>query len=399
MLPIRIGVAVGLTAVGLVTGAGGLFARSTPTFAALPLSAPSPADNPSTPQKVALGRLLFWDPILSTAGDTACATCHHPSLGYGDGRELPIGTGGVGMGRVRKRPHGRSPFVSTRNSPSLVNVAFNGIDRESHIEPILAPMFWDSRLRGLEAQALEPIKAIEELRGDHETPEQAVRDAVSRIGAVAEYRELFRQVYGTDAPVSAVNVARAIATFERSLVAANSPFDRYMRGDMTAMTPLQTRGMAAFERRGCAQCHNGPLFSDAELHVIGVPAHPSVQAPDLGAGARHAFRTPSLRNLAFSAPYMHNGVFATVDRVLAHYVAVRFAATVNVRAVTSTPSGTVQPAAARPGVLDPLLLNVDAAAERTQILAFLDALGDGSFDQTIPQRVPSGLRPGGDIGR
>ena len=139
-------------------------AQEPPTFGALPAHVESPADNPTTPEKVALGRLLFWDPILSGSLDIACATCHHPDFGYTDGRDLPIGTGGRGVGPKRIFPGGTAPLIK-RNSQTILNVAFNGIDRDGHDDPAAAPMFWDARAHGLEAQALVPIESFEEMRG------------------------------------------------------------------------------------------------------------------------------------------------------------------------------------------------------------------------------------------
>ena len=134
-------------------------------FAALPLEAPAPADNPTTPERVALGRLLFWDPILSGQKDVACATCHHPDFGYSDGLDLSIGANGVGLGAARAFAAGHPPRLVKRNSQTVLNVAFNGLTSAGDSTPAAAPMFWDLRVRSLEAQALEPLKALEEMRG------------------------------------------------------------------------------------------------------------------------------------------------------------------------------------------------------------------------------------------
>ena len=206
-------------------------------FAPLPLHVESPADNPSTPDKIALGRLLFWDPILSGGQDIACATCHHPAFGYADGRDLPIGTGGKGMGPARTFPGGAAPLVK-RNSQTILNVAFNGIDDSATSNPAQAPMFWDSRARGLEAQALIPIESLEEMRGGHGGRRRRRR---GRARARARVRALSRAVPAgirrADA-VTALNLSRAIAAYERSLVTTDTPFDRYMRGDHTAMNAV-----------------------------------------------------------------------------------------------------------------------------------------------------------------
>ena len=350
-------------------------------FAALPLTIPSPPDNPSSPAKVALGRLLFWDPILSGAQDVACATCHHPAHGYSDGRDLPAGTGG----RLVKR-----------NSQTILNVAFNGIDAQGRVDPAHAPMFWDSRAQGLEAQALIPIDALDEMRGERAEDGSGVAAAVARVARVREYRQLFSRAFGGADAINGANLSRAIAAYERSLVAPDTPFDRYMRGDAAAMSEIERRGMAAFEGHGCTLCHNGPMFSDYKLHVLGVSDNSKLGVYDLGAEHRYAFRTPSLRNLAFTAPYMHSGMIADLGSAVGFYKSVGGAAgllmhfdkprLLNGHLVLGSPVGRE--------ALDPLLRQVTVNSELDDIVAFLGAL-NGSFDRSIPARVPSGLRPGG----
>jgi cytochrome c peroxidase len=364
-------------------------------FAPLPTQASSPADNPSTPEKVALGRLLFWDPILSGSGDIACATCHHPDFGYTDGRALPIGTGGRGLGPKRTFSHGAAPLVK-RNTPTILNVAFNGIDAVGHTDPAAAPMFWDSRAHGLEAQVLGPMESVEEMRGPRVPDGRGMADAAARVNRVREYRELFAQAFGADAAVTAENVARALAAFERSLITPDAPFDRYLRGDREALTPAQLRGMDDFESHGCTQCHNGPMLSDYKMHVLGVSDNSALGAYDPGADGRFAFRTPSLRNLRDTAPYMHSGVVADVSSVVGFYRTVgaggagllHFDAprTIDGQLVLGSPVGRDQ--------LDPLLRQVSVIQRIDDVAAFLDSL-NGPFDRTIPRRVPSGLRPGG----
>lgn len=389
--------ALALAALALagVTGLAGRRAQEPPAFAPLPRQVESPADNPSTPEKVALGRLLFWDPILSGTQDIACATCHHPEHGYADGRDLPIGAGGRGLGPSRMFPGGDSPLVR-RNSPTILNVAFNGIDRWGHVDPADAPMFWDSRTRGLEAQALEPIKSLEEMGGTGAAASDGVAAAVARVAAVRQYQQLFRRAFGQPEAVSAVNLARAIAAFERSLVTPDTPFDRYLRGDTSAMTEVEVRGMDAFERHGCTLCHNGPMLSDYKLHVLGVSDNAKLGAADPGAEQRFAFRTPGLRNLAYTAPYMHSGLKADLASVVGFYKEVGGGGallthfdrprTVNGHLVLGSPVGR--------DALDPLLQHVTVNSELDVIVAFLGTL-NGTFDRTVPARVPSGLRPGG----
>ena len=163
-----------------------------------------------------------------------------------------------------------------------MNAAFNGIDQSGQYNPATAPMFWDSRVESLETQALEPIKSFEEMRGNTYPQDRAVEIVVARLSAIPEYRALFTKAFGGENAVTAANLGKALAAFQRSLVANNSPFDRYMRGDRNAMTAAQLRGMRRFERIGCANCHSGPMFSDYQPHVLGVPDNPKLQESDQG---------------------------------------------------------------------------------------------------------------------
>jgi cytochrome c peroxidase len=247
-------------------------------------------------------------------------------------------------------------------------------------------MFWDTRVRGLEQQALEPLKTLEEMRGSAYPADKAVDAVVARLAAVPEYRRLFADAFGTGQGVTSTNLARALAAFQRSLTANRSPFDRYMRGEAGAMNASQLQGMRRFERIGCGNCHTGPMFSDFKTHVLGVPDSPRVQASDAGVDNTYAFRTASLRNLVFTAPYMHSGVFSSLEDVLDFY-----------DDVTDRRGRDRNPQVSR-DELDPLLRRlrgVDDADE--DLLAFLRALSDETFDRTIPARVPSGLQVGGRI--
>ena len=361
-------------------------ARTQSIIGSLPFEVVSPADNPATPEKAALGRLLFWDPILSGGKDVACASCHHPDFGYTDSRDLAIGAHGLGLGVTRRFdvPDAR-PLVK-RNTPTLLNVGFAGIDMSFTYDPAAAPMFWDARVRSLEAQALEPIKAMDEMRGGTIAEPDAVDTIVRRLRAVPEYASLFARAFDAPAAITPANLARAIAAFERSLLAVNAPFDRYVRGDETAMTPLQVSGMLRFQSVGCASCHKGPMFTDYQVHTLGVADHPALAGADRGAGGRFRFRTPSLRNLAYTAPYMHNGMVPTLEEVLSFYHGVRGS-----RTGTGNPN-------VRPADLDPFLFNLFLGGfDRRDLVAFLEALSDDSFDRTVPDRVPSGLAVGGRI--
>jgi cytochrome c peroxidase len=352
----------------------------------LPQAASAPRDNPTTPAKVALGRILFWDPILSGPKDVACATCHHPQFGYAENRDLSVGVTGVGLGHRRRFVPGSSIPLVKRNSQTILNVAFSGSDEAGDYDPATAPMFWDIRSRSLESQALEPLKALEEMRGRTYAEENAVEAVVARLNDIAEYRRLFAGAFPGESAVTAQNLGRALAAFQRTLVANNSPFDRYMRGDRDAMDAAEIRGMRRFERVGCVNCHHGPMFSDYKLHVLGVPDNPALPVSDAGAEDRYAFRTASLRNLRFTAPYMHNGMFETLEDVLEFYDDV------------DSRRGRARNANVSREDLDPLLRRLRGVDDDdVDLIAFLGALNDGSFDRTIPARVPSGLPLGGRI--
>ena len=357
-------------------------------LAALPREAPAPADNPTTPPRVALGRALFWDPILSGQKDVACATCHHPAFGYADGIDLSIGANGAGLGPARTFVPGHAARLVKRNSQSVLNVAFNGLTVDGAAVPASAPMFWDLRVRGLEAQALEPLKALEEMRGSEYAEEHAITAVVARLNAIPEYRRLFGAAFGGGNAVTERNLGRALAAFQRTLVAAETPFDRYMRGDAAALTPDQVRGMERFQSIGCVNCHSGPMFSDFKAHVLAVPDSARLPESDAGVNKTYAFRTPSLRNLGATAPYMHNGAFATLFDVVDFY-----------RRISGGRGG---PRGGNLQVsrdqIDPLARQLNMRGRGQQdLMAFLRALDDPNFDRTVPDRVPSGLPVGGRL--
>jgi cytochrome c peroxidase len=379
----------------IVATAGRSSTAAQARLAALPTSPIAPADNPSTPERVALGRLLFWDPILSGQKDVACATCHHPAFGYSDGLDLSIGANGTGLGPGRAFVTGHTPRLVKRNSQTILNVAFNGLTAGGDAVPAAAPMFWDLRVRSLEAQALEPIKAAEEMRGDAHPEDRAVPAAVSRLNAIPEYRRLFARAFGGSRPVDEGNLGRALAAFQRTLVASNSPFDRYMRGDTTALSLEQIRGMERFQSVGCINCHNGPMFSDFATHVLAVPDNAKLPESDSGVNKTYAFRTPSLRNLSATAPYMHNGALATLGEVANFYRRIS-------RGGGRRGGGGARGVNAQlsPDRIDPLArqLNMRGGGQQ-DLIAFLRALDDPHFDQTVPERVPSGLLVGGRLQR
>lgn len=359
-------------------------------FSPLPSTITSPTNNPTSIEKNTLGRLLFWDPILSGNQDVACATCHHPEKGYADALPLSIGVGGHGLGENRI-----GGSLAKRNASTILNTAFNGIDNQGFYDPAQAEMFWDSRVKSLEHQAKLPILSIEEMRGEEIAEDQIMSVVIQRLEATPEYKQLFLDAFATS-DISEDLIFKAIASFERSLIAGNSRFDQYLKGDNTALTTEEKVGLEEFVEVGCAECHNGPMLSNYQLHIVGTP-DPSLpfgtQLPDTGAG-NFAFRTPTLRNLNLTAPYMHNGIFETLEEVVDFYQ--------NAQQGEDIHSSLTQQD------LDPLILQLEMGDGRdgddegeegnnNAIVSFLRTLQDDQFDRTIPESVPSGLQPGGNI--
>lgn len=353
-------------------------------IAALPLEIPFPKDNPFTKEKAELGKLLFFDPILSGNKDVACATCHHPEFGFAENLELSIGVNGHGFGSKRafKSPNS-IPFVK-RNSQTVVNVAFNGLLQDGKIEPSKAPMFWDLRAESLEKQALEPIKTMEEMRGKEISEDVILDKIIERIKRNKTYSSLFRNAFGSQNSVRAENLGKALATYQRTLVSNNSRFDKYLRGDETALSFNEIEGMKVFGKSGCIACHNGPMFSDFQSHVLGVPDNEKLGFSDMGKDNKYAFRTPSLRNLRLTAPYMHSGKLKTLKHVLEFYEDLAGDLIANPKVNASQ----IDPKIAK--------LKVDFK-DISAIVEFLGTLNDESYDKTIPKKVPSGLKVGGNI--
>jgi cytochrome c peroxidase len=291
-------------------------------FAALgPLPpVPVPSDNPMSEAKVELGKLLFWDTRLSGDVSTSCATCHDPKLGWGDGGALSRGYPGT---------------EHWRNSQTILNSAY------------YAKLFWAGEVTSLESQASAAATGNVAGNGDPIMMEERLRQ-------VPEYVRRFKEVFGVERP--SISMAwMAIAAFERTLVSKpeSVPFDRYAKGDQSALSQEAKRGLALFQgKAGCIQCHNGPLLSDESYHNLGVPRNPAFESEplrqitlryqhvirgvpeklyrtadrDLGLyyttkqeTDKGKFRTPSLRELKYTALYMHNGVFGTLEEVTEFY--------------------------------------------------------------------------------
>jgi cytochrome c peroxidase len=251
-----------------------------------------PSDNPPTDEKAALGKRLFFDKILSKDRTISCATCHEPDRAFTDTKTLAVGI----AGRVGKR-----------HSPSLINRAFG----RSH--------FWDGRAVGLESQVVQPISDPNEM-------DLPLQEAVARLAADGSYPEAFRSVFGQ--PVSGGDLGRALATYLRTIRSTDSPYDRFIAGAADAMTPDQRQGLQIFRGKArCLLCHFEPLFTDEQFQNTGVAwqadtasyrddgrFQKSNQRRDLG-----KFKTPTLREIARTAPYMHDGSLATLEEVVDFY--------------------------------------------------------------------------------
>ncbi len=352
---------------------------------ALPNDAKVPADNPQTPEKIELGRLLFYDPVLSGNKDVACATCHHPSNGYAEYRDLSIGVNGRGFGSSREfnKPND-IPFVK-RNAQTILNSAFNGMDIYNDYDPENAPMFWDVRSKSLESQSLEPLLAMEEMRGKRFTKEEILAEVTTRLKNIPEYVSLFEEAFiNEQEPINTENLAKAMAAFERTLITNNSRFDQYLKGDSEAISLSEKEGFKVFNEAGCGNCHNGAMFSDFKPHVLGVPTNPKLSTFDKGIGEEYGFRTASLRNLRFTAPYMHNGQFNTLKEVLEFYEDIA--------------GGKEKHPEVKKDQYDPLINDLRLSVkDMGPILSFLNSLNDEDFDKKVPHRVPSGLPVGGSL--
>ncbi|AVI63603.1 cytochrome-c peroxidase [Halomonas sp. GFAJ-1] len=255
-------------------------------FEALPYLPPIPAHNSLTKEKVELGNMLFFEPRISSSGVISCATCHNPALGWAD--RIPRAVGHDGQ-------------VGERNTPTVLNSGF------------FEAQFWDGREPDLEGQALGPIEADVEMAMDLEM-------ALERLTEFDLYQEKFAEAYPDDAdPINADNLAKALASFQRTLNTPNSPFDRYLRGDLSAISDQAKDGMAAFVNNGCIACHSGPALTDSRFHAIQVPG-----STDLGRylvtgeeSDKYRFKTPTLRNVAVTYPYMNNGATETLEEAVA----------------------------------------------------------------------------------
>ncbi len=251
----------------------------------------APPGNPPSSAKIRLGKELYFDPRLSADGTVSCATCHNPALGWSD------------KGPTSEGIHGQ---LGGRRAPPVSNAAYSPLQ------------FWDGRSPSLEDQAKGPIQNPIEMGNTH----QAMIQTVSGISA---YQAEFKAVYG-EGPITVDQVAEAIAAFERTVVTTDSRFDRYARGDHGSLTPLEKEGLEIFNGKGhCTACHWGPYFSDGRFHNLGVPPR-DPKNPDLGRydvtkdpRDKRAFKTPTIRDAARRAPYLHDGSEKTLESLIDFY--------------------------------------------------------------------------------
>ena len=293
---------------------------------------PIPEDNFPTEARVELGKNLFFDPRLSGSNWISCGTCHNPAMGWSDGLPTAIGNGQKTLGRA---------------TPTIINSAFNVLQ------------MWDGRFRSLEQQALGPIGAPGEMHQD-------VKELLKELSKISGYKQLFENAYPGEG-ITEKTIAKAIASFERTIISTDSPFDEWVKGDKSALSGEAIRGFELFEGKAkCVKCHSGYNFTDNGFHNIGLK-----NAKDMGRFAirkvkinKGAFKTPTLRDIAKTAPYMHNGEYETLDQVVEHYN----------RGGVSKKS------------LDPNITPLNLShQEKSDLVAFLNSLSGKPMKITIPE--------------
>lgn len=357
----------------IATSASVALADENPPLAALG-EPPIPMDNPQTPEKIELGKLLYFDPRIGGDTSTPCVECHKPAQGWGFNDPISRGYPGV---------------IHWRNSQTVMNSAY------------LGKLFWSGSVNSLEAQA--PSAALGGVSGNGE------RDMIeARLAFIPEYVQRFSEVFGDEWP-KVDNVWRAMAAFERTLIHNDTPFDRYMRGDTTALSEQQVRGLELFEgKANCIECHNGPLLTDQAYYNLGVPRaddwlengmaqvtfrfeqyakgvseelyrtikddpglyHITKQQADMG-----KFRTAPLRYTAYTAPFMHNGMLFDFDEIVDFYN--------DGGGDNEFTDGTL--ASNKTPLLKPLDLT---DAEKEDLVAFLESLSGDELKMATPELPP-----------
>lgn len=324
---------------------------------ALPAQAPAPLDNPTTPAKVALGKRLFFERRLSADGTLSCASCHDlAGKAGGDGRPTAVGIRGQ---------------VGSRNAPTVWNAAFQSV------------LFWDGRASSLEEQAKGPILNPVEMGL------ASAAEAERRLTAVPGYRADFAEAFG-DETITFDRIAKAVAAFERTLITPDAPYDRFVQGDVGALSPAQLRGMALFESLGCVTCHQGPAFSDASilggrmpLRMFPANASPYESKYELladggasGKGLRGMWRIPSLRNVALTGPWLHNGSVKNLAEVVRIMAAAQLGASMSGAA---GPAGRILYWSADSRELGRVERRTLADGDVNDIVSFLEALSSDSL--------------------
>lgn len=277
----------GLSLLGLSSGTIVLDGMSVPDIGPLPTPEPVPTGNVRHAAKIELGKQLFFDGRLSRNNQVSCAYCHIPGSGFSDPHPTSLGV---------------DDLIGGRQAPTVLNTAFS---------PLL---FWDGRAKSLEEQVLGPIQNPIEMA-------ETLEHLVVKLRTVKGYRRQFRNVFGAE--ISPQGIAKAIAAFARTLISTNSAFDQYSLGNKQAMNQAAIRGMALFKDKArCILCHNGPNFTDNQFHNLGVPQVGPLKV-DLGRydvtrreRDKGAFKTPTLRSILETAPYMHDGVFLSLEEVI-----------------------------------------------------------------------------------
>lgn len=248
-----------------------------------------PEDNQPTAAKISLGKQLYFDGRLSKDGKVSCASCHDPQKGFSNDDNFATGVGGARGGR---------------SAPSVINAAY------------YRQQFWDGRAKSLEEQALGPIQNPIEMA-------ETLESVIKKLNGIDGYRSQFQDVFGTDA--TADGIAKAIAAYERTVLSGNAPYDKFKAGDESALSEAAARGRKLFfGKANCSACHGGSNFSDNSYHNIGIGM--KAEKPDVGReaisgleGDRGAFKTPTLREIARTGPYMHDGSLKTLEEVVEHY--------------------------------------------------------------------------------
>src|SRR5688572_30336064 len=294
-----------LLAAGLLPGQDVLLQKAQRAFKPLPHSPPTLKANPTTPAKVELGRMLFFDPRLSSSWLISCNTCHNLSLGGVDLLETSIG-------------HGRQK--GPRNSPTVLNAVFN------------IAQFWDSRAKDLKEQAMGPVQAAVEMNS---TPDRTVKT----LRSIPDYVQKFKEAFPSDKDaVTFENMARAIEAFEATLLTPRSRFDQFLEGKTDSITAAERKGLELFLAKGCVSCHGGVNLGGTGYFPFGVVEKPGADilpAADKGrfevtrtASDEYVFKSPSLRNIELTAPYFHSGKVWDLSQAVAIMGSAQLCATI-----------------------------------------------------------------------